>query len=429
MQALIKPGGIYGDLAVPASKSMTQRAYASALLHHGKTIIRNAGNSDDERAALRIIQQLGATITQQSENTIEVISHFPDGVGFAKDTIIDCGESGLAARLFTPIAALSAHTIKISGTGSLLHRPLHISEEVLASLNVTMQGFTGHLPVTVQGPMQAVSVKMSGLESSQFLSGLLFALSYCAKESVEIEMLGLKSKPYIDMTLEVMRRFGKPIAHDNYKVFYVSPSLFSNIELAEIDIEGDWSGAANLIVAAAIAGKVIIRNLNGQSTQADRAIVDVLNKVGAMVTEQDHCVTVKMHRLRAFDFDATHCPDLFPILAILAACSEGESDIKGVHRLFYKESNRVESIAQMLENFEVPFAVRDDILHITGVEYLQSATIDSYNDHRIAMAAAVGALRADGRVTILHATAVNKSYPDFFRDLILSGVNCKLQHD
>ncbi len=420
MKATIEPSAVSGSVTAPPSKSMTQRAYAAALLHKGRTVIHGAGTSDDERAAYEVIQQLGARTTARTAEQTDMIS---EGV-LPESQVINCGESGLAARLFTPIAAISGDKITIEGTGSLLSRPMQGFDEVLSGLGVTINGFNGYLPLTIQGPLQARSVHVDASSGSQFLSGILFALSGAIREPVTITVTDLKSKPYIDMTLDVLRHFGKPIKHDNYCRFDIDPALFTQKGDVEITVEADWSSAAGLLVAGAIAGNVTVRGLNSMSAQADRAILDVLKMAGAAVTIKGDEVSVQKSELQAFEFDATDCPDLFPILAIFAACCEGESYIKGVHRLYHKESNRAESITEMLMNFDVPFSVEDDSLCINGVDELQGTVIESFNDHRIVMAAAVGALRAGSRVDIMDADAVSKSYPDFFKDLVLCGGKC-----
>ncbi len=420
MKAIIEPGSIGGTLKPPPSKSMTQRAYAAALLHKGKTIIHNAGASDDEKAALQVIQQLGAKIIQQTADAIEILSN---GV-YPLSQSINCGESGLSARLFTPIAAISGQEISIVGKGSLLRRPMDGIKDVLSALNVTLPGFNGYLPFTLQGPLKARSIKVDASDSSQFLSGLLFALSACVTEQVNIEVTGLKSRPYIDLTLDVLAQSGRTITHNNYKEFYINPALFTYNETNEINIETDWSSAAYFLVAGAIAGEITIENVLTTSKQADKAILEVLRIAGAEIVNDNDNITVKSSNLVAFEFDATHCPDLFPVVAILASCCYGESCIRGVHRLFHKESNRVVSITEMLQDFAVPWSVEDDTLFITGVPHLQGTVIDCYMDHRIVMAASIGALRANGRVDIIHAESVNKSYPGFFKDFILYKAKC-----
>ncbi len=422
MQATIRPGRIFGTLAAPASKSMMQRACAAALLHKGKTTIYNQGTSDDDHAALEIIKNLGATIIHQADR-IEIISNGIEPVSL----LINCGESGLAARLFTPIASLSNVPVIIEGKDSLLNRPMDQFGKILPQLEVTLSDFNDHVPFTVCGPLQPKSIKIDGSISSQFLSGLLFAYSYAAMEAVTIDVSGLKSRPYIDMTLQVLELFGKPIAHDNYHRFHIDPALFNVKEDVEINIEADWSSASYWLVAGAIRGSVTVTGLNIDSVQADMAILKVLEVVNADLMIGPGFVRVKSASLLPFEFDATDCPDLFPALAALASACHGESYIKGVHRLFHKESNRAESIAEMLMQFGIPFSMEDDTLCVTGVDNPDYTTIDSYHDHRIAMAAAVTAIRAKGPVLIEGAEVVNKSYPDFFKDLKFLGIESDLK--
>ena len=221
MQAIIKPGKIRGEATIPPSKSMMQRACAAALLHRGTTIIRNAGTSDDDKAALRVIQQLGAKVHTLANNELEIISH---GVQPVSDKI-DCGESGLCARLFSPIAAVSHLPVLISGNGSLLERPMEAFKSIFEQVHVALPDFNARIPFTVKGPMQIHDIEIDGSMSSQFLSGLLFAFAFTTHEPVTIKVNELKSVPYIDLTLSVLQKFGKQVTHDNYSIFYVKPSV------------------------------------------------------------------------------------------------------------------------------------------------------------------------------------------------------------
>jgi 3-phosphoshikimate 1-carboxyvinyltransferase len=417
MKAIINPGKISGSVTAPPAKSLTQRAYAAALLHRGKTIIHNAGISEDENAALQVIRQLGAKIVSRPGNTFEITSSGVAPISAA----IDCRESGLAARLFTPIAALCDKRIQIEGVGTLLRRPMDGFDEILPLLNVYLTGFNGTLPFSLQGPLQPKDIKIDAGDGSQFLSGLLFAFSSAATTPVAIQVSGLKSKPYIDLTLEVLAHFGKRINHKNYQEFYIDPGAFRQVGDVEMTIDGDWSSAAYWLVAGAIAGDMTVLNLRQESKQADVAVLKALQAAGAQMTCAEGSISVKKSDLKAFEFDATDTPDLFPALSVLAAFCDGESHVRGVHRLFHKESNRVESITEMLHDFAVPFSVEDDTLFITGVQKVQGTIIDSYHDHRIVMAAAIAALRANGPVEISFAESVSKSYPGFFKDLIACG--------
>lgn len=423
MLAIINPGYIKGEIKVPASKSMMQRVCAAALLHQGKTIIHNPGVSEDDKAALNIITTLGASISFH-DDYIEVISHGLNPV----HNIIDCGESGLAARLFIPIAALSNEPLTITGRGSLLNRSMQIYSDVLPQLGITIEHHNGKLPFIAKGPLHVKDILLDGSESSQFLSGLLFAYAFTAKEKTTITVKNLKSKPYIDLTLQVLNEFGKTVRHEDYQRFIIDPFQWSQKDEVTITIEGDWSSAANWLVAGAINGDLILRGLNIHSSQADKAILTVLENAKVPVEAGDDYVKVNnMSGVSPFEFDATDCPDLFPPLAVLAACCYGESSITGVHRLMNKESNRVVSIGDMLQEFGIFFSIEDDTMVIDGLRGVEHATIDSYNDHRVVMAAAIGALRARKPVVITDAEAVNKSYPGFFNDLISAGATCILK--
>lgn len=422
MQAIVSPGFLQGTIKAVPSKSMMQRVCAAALLHRGRTTIYNAGQSDDDKAALHIIQQLGATVQQAAD----IITINSTGIHPITNTI-DCGESGLSARLFIPIAATAADAITITGHGSLLKRPMHIYSDILPQLNVQVQAQNGHLPFTVSGPLQAKPIELDGSLSSQFLSGMLFAYAFTATMPVTITVKELNSKPYIDLTLQILKQFGKIVTNDNYENFTIDPSLFKPVQDVEISIEGDWSSASFWLAGAAISGDVTVQGLNTSSLQADKAILDVLQSAGAWVQINDDSVQVKSpDRLRGFEIDATDCPDLFPILSVMAGYCRRDSTIHGVHRLFHKESNRAGSVSDMLYQFGTYFSMENDSLVIEGRYKLDYTTIDSYNDHRIAMSAAIGALRAKGDVIINDAGAVSKSYPGFFRDLEQLGIRCSI---
>lgn len=424
MKVTIEPGGINGSVAAPPSKSITQRAFAAALLHKGMSTIHNAGTSADEQAALHIITQLGAKIISSTptQNTKTIVIE-SNGITPISDTI-DCHESGLSARLFTPIAALYHLPISITGSGSLLGRPMEGIDDLLPKLGIGITLYNGYLPYTVCGPLSPASTRLYAGGSSQLVSGILFAYAAAATQPSTLQVAGLKSKPYIDLTLQVLAQFGKIITHKNYREFYIDPAFFTDIIWPEMTVEADWSSAACMLVAGAVAGSITIANLKQDSLQADRAILDVLQQAGAGISITAEGITTYRNALRAFEFDATHCPDLFPALAVLAVFCQGDSRIMGVHRLFHKESNRIESIAEMLWSFGISFSVEDDTLCIEGGTRPGGTIIDGYNDHRIVMAAAVCALRAKSRVDIIGAEAVNKSYPDFFKDLASCGINC-----
>ena len=413
MQVTIEPGSLRGNIQAPSSKSYTQRAYAAALLHKGKTTIKNPGNSMDELAALNIIRQAGCLI-YQTPDKVEIISTGkPDG-----NELYDCGESGLATRMFLPILAGSAPSLTLTGSGGLLKRNLGDLQTVMNQLGIEIPCYTGTLPLTLNGSFIPCDIDINATDSSQVLTGLLFAVSSTTKKPITIRVQNLASKPYIDMTLAILEQSGKPVLNNNYKEFLIEPTRFHIPNELNFNVEGDWSSAAFFLVGGAISGKVTVNNLQMNSSQADKVIVKILLDAGAGVQIDNDYLTVQKADLQAFEFDATHCPDMFPILAILASCCNGESAITGLHRLFHKESNRIESIGEMLIRFDIPFTMQEDTLYITGRPGLNGYPhIDTYLDHRIEMAAAIGALRAKGKTQISRAGTHTKSYLNFWNDL------------
>jgi 3-phosphoshikimate 1-carboxyvinyltransferase len=425
MHAIITPGTIQGTLNPPPSKSMMQRVCAGALLHTGKTIIHNPGVSNDDKISLDIIHQLGATVTHHESGAVIIKSN---GIHPISDAIF-CGESGLSTRLFTPIVALSNKQLTINGEGGLLQRPMYVFENILPQLGVTVKTNNGCIPITVKGPLQTKDILVDGSLSSQFLSGLLFAYAFSATKPVTIKAHNLVSKPYIDLTLHVLRKFGINLMHERHQNFYFE-AYHGHTNDRDVYIEADWSAAATWLIAAAINGNLTLTGIHAASVQADAAILKVLELAGVKFKTEGHSVKIdKADELKAFNFNATHCPDLMPSLAVLAGLCNGTSSIKGMHRLIHKESNRVESISAMLYHLGVSFRVEDDTLFIDGVQSFEAAEIDSYNDHRIVMAASIAALRAEGAIVVKNAQAVAKSYPDFFQDLSSIGAQCILNDE
>ncbi|NCX94908.1 MAG: 3-phosphoshikimate 1-carboxyvinyltransferase [Chitinophagia bacterium] len=410
----IPPCRLKGSVAPPPSKSYTQRAFAAAVLHNGTTVIENAGNSDDECHAIAIAAQLGATITPLQAGSYRVESKGIAPTGKP----LHCGESGLSARLFLPIAALCDVPVTLTATGSLLHRPIERCLPYLTALGVACQATDNGFPITVKGRLNPNNITIDAGESSQFLSGLLMAYCFSATESATITVTELHSKPYIDMTIELLAQFGKHITHHNYKEFYINPTVFSHTLQPHIVIENDWSGAANFVVGGAINGSVRLTGLNPNSLQADRAVLDAIRLTGIEPVWENGSLIVESAPLNAFDFDATPCPDLFPVLAVLAACSKGDSRITGLHRLQHKESNRATAIQALLHTLNVSHNIDGNTLTITGSPTLNGGQVNTFNDHRITMAATIAALRTHSPITLAETNSVKKSYPNFFEDFL-----------
>jgi 3-phosphoshikimate 1-carboxyvinyltransferase len=415
MQAIIKPSAVTGTLIAPASKSAMQRACAAALLRVGKTILHNPGISDDDKAALDIVQQLGAIITQD----VDTVFIESKGVLPASRSI-HCGESGLSVRMFTSIAALSEGEITITGRGSLVKRPLAFFDETLPLLDVSCESAAGYLPLRVQGPLVPKDITIDGSLSSQFLTGLLMGYAAANASGVTITVKGLNSKPYIDLTLKIMAHFGLKVpVNNNYESFYFDnkPIVKPYGITINYAVESDWSGGAFLLVAAAISGDLVVKGLDVFSKQADKAVLQALMSAGVIMSIEEDQIGVKKNCLKAFHFNATDCPDLFPPLVALAAYCEGKTVIEGVHRLTHKESNRAFTLQEEFGKLGVEISLHDDLMIITGGSSVKRAVVSSHHDHRIAMACAVAALRASSAVTINDAEAVNKSYPQFWAHL------------
>ena len=414
MRVIVSPSAPTGSLSAPSSKSSMQRACAAALLHNGTTIIYNAGISNDDKAALNIIQHLGAKVKYDVDKIIIESKGF-SAADSIENKLISCGESGLSFRMFAPIVALSSGTVILTGSGSLSSRPMKFFDEVFPQLKVNIESNNGFLPLHITGPLQPVNISIDGSLSSQFLTGLLFAFGAAAKEEVTINVNDLKSGPYIDLTLNVMRRFGYNIINKNYRQFLLKPK--SDIEnVVEYTVEGDWSSASFLLVAGAVSGAVKVFGLDETSAQADKAILSALISCGAVIKKNENFIEVCKADLKSFKFDATDCPDLFPPLAVLAAYCNGTSIITGTHRLIAKESNRAETLKEIFGKMGIEILLLKDEMHITGGK-IKSAVVSSHHDHRIAMAAAIAGLGASGPIEIENAESINKSYPQFYNDL------------
>lgn len=422
MIVTVQPSAIKGNILAPTSKSSMQRGCAAALLSKGTTTIKHPGRSNDDKAAMEVIQKLGAKLEDKGDEL--VISS--NGVQPVSPEI-NCGESGLGIRMFTPLAALSEKEIVINGTGSLVTRPMDFFDEIFPKLGIKIGSNAGKLPLHIKGPLKPADIEVDGSLSSQFLTGLLMAYAASGAREVTITVKDLKSKPYIDLTLQVMKHFGWEVENKEYKEFYfpkpgnAEATLHATPNTRYYTVEGDWSGAAFLLVAGAIAGNITVRGLDVQSTQADKAVLQALMQCEANISIQSEQIEIgpsaSSNGLKAFHFNATECPDLFPPLVALAAYCNGTTVIEGVKRLTHKESNRALTLQEEFGKMGVEITLQDDLMLIKGGTGVNGAQVHSHHDHRIAMACAVAALKASSEMTIEEAQAINKSYPDFYDHL------------
>ena len=409
MDKTVPLGRVKGTLTPPCSKSYAQRALAASLLCGETSVLRNLEFCDDTRSALRCIETLGARVEHVDARTLSI-----EGGLRPTGKVLRVGESGLATRLFTPIASLCTTPIAIEGEGTLLRRPMTMMIEPLRRLGVRVRDNKGYLPFEVRGPIRGGEIGVDGSVSSQFITGLLLALPL-AQHDTTLHVHSAVSTPYLDMTVDTTAHFGVEISHNDYREFYIEGG--QRYRPAYFSIEGDWSAAAMLLVAGAVAGEVTVRNVSMLSKQADTAICTALVRAGAAVINEEDSVTAAHRPLQAFEFDATNCPDLFPALAALAAAADGVSVIRGTSRLEYKECNRADAIREEYAKLGIEVDTsEEDVMRIRGGS-IRSAHVRSHGDHRMAMSLAVAGLLSDGQVTIEGAECVAKSYPGFFQDL------------
>lgn len=369
---------------------------------------------DDIRAALDVASRLGAQVIISGHEQYTLTGGITGGRLESQDSIVNIGESGLSARMFTPIAALSHSPVTITGKGSILKRPVDMMAGPLRSLGAGFESNKGFIPVTVHGPLQGGRAEVDGSVSSQFLTGLLMALPLAGEDS-SLTVPNAVSIPYIEMTIDLLDKFGIEIEHRHFEEFHIRGK--QRYTPRKYTVEGDWSGASCLLVAGAIAGMVTVNSLDPDSKQADIAILDALRKAGADVAVAGTSVTVSENRLDGFEFNATDCPDLFPALVALAANCSGKTILKGTTRLTYKESNRALALQQEFGRMGIDIDLSQPDTMVVKGGPVRGTTVDSHNDHRIAMAAGVAALRSDNGIKVSGAEAVGKSYPGFWEAL------------
>lgn len=412
MKRYVYPSEIKGAIKAPASKSEMQRAAAAALLAEGDSLLINPSYCSDSLAALEIIEAMGAKVKRASDLAI-----ITGGINI-KEGNLNCGESGLGIRMFTPVAALAGKPVTLNGEGTLRKRPVSLIEKELAALGASVTSENGYAPITISTGLKGGKTEIDGSISSQSLTGLLMALPAAEKDSV-IKVNNLTSRRYIDMTIKILMAFSVEVENIDYREFRIRGG--QKYKPAAIEIEGDWSGAAFLLCAGAIAGDIKVTGLNTRSLQPDMAVIEALKSAGAEIVISENSVEVKKHPLKGFCFDAAECPDLFPPLAALALYCEGTSEIQGVGRLKHKETDRSLTIREELAALGGDIKIEGDSM-IIKKSSLHGGDTRSRGDHRIAMACAIAALGASGAVTIDNAEAVNKSYPQFFNDIMKAGV-------
>lgn len=426
MRVILKSSVVDGSVEAPPSKSQTHRYYAAALLTEGLSIVEQPSRCLDAEATLRAVRLMGCKV-YRTESGVKLLGK---GGPEAPDDIIYCGGSGTTIRIFTAISALAPGLTVLTGNRSLRRRPMGPLLDSLKQLGVQCHSAGGGRPpvVVLGGSLKPGLVKVKGDISSQYISGLLFTLAKADGESIIQLTTPLVSKPYVDMTLEALKMSGVNIRmSEDYRVFKIDGPY--DFKPFKVMVEGDYSSAAVLMVAAAITGgKVKVEGLKRDSLQPDRRILEILKDIGCRVRTGENYVEVhgSSDLYDTFEVDVSDSPDLAPILVVLASSCRGTSKLSGVSRLRFKESNRVESLTSQLDKMGLKIRVSDDCMFIEGPSRLKGTVVNPSGDHRIAMACAVAALKAHGETVIRNASCVNKSYPRFYQDLKSLGVSVEI---
>jgi len=418
----------------PASKSHAQRAILSAAWAKGVSTLYGYTACADSEAALSVIRSLGVKVARPSDQSLQIESPGIDQLAknlpkqkiynsANKNIRIDVGESGLLCRLMIPLSGQlirksnDLDSVTITGKGSLLKRALFANEKPLNHIGLQVETIKGKLPATIRGTIKGAHVLTSGKDGSQLLSGMLMALPLCPEHSC-IKLTEPKSIPYIDLTIKTLEQFGISIGNKDFERFEI-PGKQAYTPTPLLPVEGDWSGASMLLVAGAISTGITVTNLPIHSQQSDKKILDILTTCGVDVHVDlplSKIVIAKPDKpLIPFETDATHFPDLFPSLVVLALNCNGTSRIKGLHRLFNKESNRAESLFCEFTKLGAIIEIDDDCMIVTGGG-LHGGWCASHNDHRIAMALITASLKIKGKVYVDDLYCISKSFPDFIKN-------------
>jgi len=420
---IVKPKLLKGNIVVPPSKSLGHRGIIAAALSRGISRVDNIQLSKDVEATMDIMKELGAVLNTEGHSLhIDGSNMF----SYKKRLDLKCNESGSTLRFLIPLALTKCGDYIFRGEGKLVTRPLDPYYEIFGEKGIEYSTEGGGLPLKVSGKLTSGTYRVRGDISSQFITGLLFSLPLLEGNS-KIELTTkLESKGYIDLTLKVLKDFGIEIENNNYKEFNIRGA--QRYHSRDYYIEGDYSQGAFFLVAGALGSSIICSGLNKNSLQGDKVILDILEAMGCNIDESEEGIKVNPSRTKGIEIDASNCPDLVPILTVLASLSEGETRIINAKRLRIKECDRLHAITTELSKLGANIIELEDSLIISGVSELKGGEVNSHNDHRIVMALAIAATRAKGEVIINNSSAVEKSYPNFFKDYIKLGGECDELH-
>jgi len=402
------PTKLNGTVNAPSSKSLTHRALICAALSKGESVIRNVTFSEDIKATMNALEHIGAKFTIKNNRITVTGVRFPH----LKHDTIDCNESGSTLRFLIPVFSLTNKKVQFVGKETLLKRPLTVYNNVFKQSKAVFE--IEKNVATVNGSIKPGEYIIDGSISSQFISGLLFSLPLLTESSTIVINGVFESKSYVDLTISMLNQFGISIEYTENGFFIKGNQTY---EHKDITIEGDYSQAAFHLVAGVIGGKVHVQNLTHDSLQGDREIIDIIQRMDGKVVFTENGFVTEQSSTNGEIIDLSNIPDLGPIICLLASLSKGTTKIKNIERLRIKESDRVASTIETLTALGANIKEENGQIIIYGKKSLVGGvTVDSYNDHRIAMMLSVAALRCENPITITNANAINKSYPAFFED-------------
>lgn len=411
----INPSKLNGEVKIPPSKSMAHRAIICAALSEGLSIIENIDYSDDIIATIDAMKSLGATIVTYKEH-LEVVGVYGGPKKAKEFRVIDCNESGSTLRFLVPISLLFAGTSKFIGKGNLGKRPLTTYYNIFDNQGIEYSYEEGNLNLVINGELKSGIFEVEGNVSSQFITGLLFTLPLLNGDSKIVITTEMESKGYIDLTLRAMNDFGIEIINNDYREFIIKGNQKYNAR--NYRVEGDYSQAAFFLCADALGNNVLCKDLDLNSLQGDKEVIDILERMNVVFNSNDTGVKgIVNGELVSTVIDGSQCPDIIPVLTAVAALSKGTTEIINAGRLRIKECDRLAAVRSELNKLGAKIIEKEDGLLVTGVEKLQgNVEVWSHNDHRIAMTLAIASTRCEEPIVIKDYECIAKSYPRFFDD-------------
>ncbi|MDV3426563.1 MAG: 3-phosphoshikimate 1-carboxyvinyltransferase [Bacillota bacterium] len=413
----IIPAGLNGKINIPSSKSISHRLIIAASLSKGISNIENISYSKDILATIDCLRNFGAEIEEKQHGLIIKGS---SGVKFHGGNL-NCSESGSTLRFLIPIALTVDNSVNFHGQGKLIERPLNTYFKIFDEKNIKYRLENGRLPLHLEGKLESGIYNVEGNVSSQFITGLLYSLPLLDGNS-EINITSkLESKGYIDLTIDTLKKFGIDIENKDYKKFIIEGN--KTYRAGDFRVEGDFSQAAFFLAAGILGGTVSCQGLNIASLQGDKEIINIIRKMGGDIKIEGNDIKASKSETHGIIIDVSDFPDLVPIIAVIASVSLGRTEIINASRLRIKESDRLKAISAELNKLGADVTELQDSLIINGRKNLYGGSVISYNDHRIAMALSIAAIRCKNPVTIDGIEAVNKSYPGFWEDYKMIGGN------